>query len=230
MIDCSDLPRPRKRLTELMIKTALEKSSGKEAEYQAAAAKEWGLQFLRSPLEIIPSNDGKRVAGIRLSVNKVEGLGESAKFVQTEDVEDLECGLVLSSIGYKSYPIDPCIPFDHQLGIIPNNFGRVLHAPGLYCSGWVKRGPTGVIVTTMHDGFETAETVLEDVRSGLLDVSASKGGSKVIEALLKQRGIRPVTFPEWEKIDNVEVANGEKAGKPREKLLDVQQMIEVANQ
>ncbi|GCC36264.1 hypothetical protein chiPu_0014757 [Chiloscyllium punctatum] len=225
-----DLPRPRKRLTELMIKTALEKSSGKEVERQAAATKEWGLQFLRSPLEIIPSNDGKRVAGIRLSVNKMEGLGESAKFVQTGDVEDLECGLVLSSIGYKSYPIDPSVPFDHRLGIIPNNLGRVLHASGLYCSGWVKRGPTGVIVTTMHDGFETAETVLGDVRSGLLDVSASKGGSKVIGALLKQRGIRPVTFPEWEKIDNVEVARGEQAGKPREKLLDVQQMIEVASQ
>ncbi|XP_078426889.1 NADPH:adrenodoxin oxidoreductase, mitochondrial [Cetorhinus maximus] len=225
-----DLPRPRKRLSELMIKAALEKSPAKEAERQAAASKEWGLQFLRSPLEVIPSNDGKRVAGIRLSVNKLEGLGESAKSVQTEDIEDLECGLVLSSIGYKSHPIDPSVPFDEQQGIIPNNLGRVLHAPGLYCSGWVKRGPTGVIVTTMHDGFETAESVLEDVRLGLLDVSASKGGYKAVEVLLKQRGIRPVSFSGWEKINGVEVANGEEAGKPREKLLDVQEMIEVANQ
>ncbi|XP_072339157.1 NADPH:adrenodoxin oxidoreductase, mitochondrial isoform X2 [Scyliorhinus torazame] len=225
-----DLPRPRKRLTELMIKAALEKPSGNEAERRAAASKEWGLQFLRSPMEVIPGNDGKWVAGIRLSVNKLEGLGESAKFVQTEDVEDLECGLMLSSIGYKSYPIDPSVPFDHQQGIIPNNLGRVLHAPGLYCSGWVKRGPTGVIVTTMHDGFETAVSVLEDVRSGALDVSASKGGYEIMEALLKQRGIRPVSFSGWEKIDNVEVANGEKAGKPREKLLDVEEMVEVASQ
>uniref|UniRef100_UPI00398EAB38 NADPH:adrenodoxin oxidoreductase, mitochondrial isoform X2 n=1 Tax=Pristiophorus japonicus TaxID=55135 RepID=UPI00398EAB38 len=220
-----DLPRPRKRLTELMIKAALEKPSEKEAEHRAAATKEWGLQFLRSPVEIVPSNDGKRVAGIRLAVTKLEGSGKSAKAVQTEDVEDLECGLVLSSVGYKSYPIDPSVPFDQQQGIIPNNLGRVLQAPGLYCSGWVKRGPTGVIVTTMNDGFETAVSVLEDVRLGSLNVSASKGGFKDIEALLKQRGVRPVSFSEWEKIDAVEVAKGEKAGKPREKLLGVQEMI-----
>ncbi|XP_067860458.1 NADPH:adrenodoxin oxidoreductase, mitochondrial isoform X2 [Heptranchias perlo] len=167
-----DLPRPRKRLTELMIKAALAMSSEKEAERRAAATKEWGLQFLRSPLEILPSNDGKRVAGIRLSVTKLEGSGESAKAVQTEDVEDLACGLVLSSVGYKSHPIDPSVPFDQRQGIIPNHLGRVLHAPG----------------------------------------------------------IRSVSFSGWEKIDAVEVAKGEKADKPREKLLDVQEMIDTACQ
>ncbi|XP_051889080.1 NADPH:adrenodoxin oxidoreductase, mitochondrial [Pristis pectinata] len=225
-----DLPRPRKRLTELMIKAALEMSSAKEAELRAAATKEWCLRFLRSPLEIIPCKDGKRVGGILLSVTKLEGSFESARAIQTEDTEDLECGLVLTSIGYKSHPIDPSVPFDQQQGIIPNNLGRVLHAPGMYCSGWVKRGPAGVIATTMNDSFETAESVLEDIQSGILDVSASKGGFKVIEALLKQRGIYPVSFSGWEKINSFEVAKGEKAGKPREKLLTVTEMLEVANQ
>ncbi|XP_059804853.1 NADPH:adrenodoxin oxidoreductase, mitochondrial [Hypanus sabinus] len=225
-----DLPRPRKRLMELLIKTALENNSGKEAELQAAATKEWSLQFQRSPLEIIPTNDGKRVGGIRLSVTKLEGSEESAVAIQTEGVEDLECGLVLSSIGYKSHSIDPSVPFDQQQGVIPNKLGRVLHAPGMYCSGWVKRGPVGVIATTMNDSFETAESVLEDVQSGILDVSALKGGYKVIEALLKQRGICPVSFSGWEKIDSFEVTEGEKVGKPREKLLTVKEMLEVANQ
>ncbi|XP_072882849.1 NADPH:adrenodoxin oxidoreductase, mitochondrial [Hemitrygon akajei] len=225
-----DLPRPRKRLMELLIKTALENNSGKEAELQAAATKEWSLQFQRSPLEIIPTNDGKRVGGIRLSVTKLEGSEESAVAIQTEDVEDLECGLVLSSIGYKSHLIDPSVPFDQQQGVIPNKLGRVLHAPGMYCSGWVKRGPVGVIATTMNDSFETAESILEDVQSGILDVSALKGGYKVIEALLKQRGICPVSFSGWEKIDSFEVTEGEKVGKPREKLLTVKEMLEVANQ
>ncbi|XP_072098825.1 NADPH:adrenodoxin oxidoreductase, mitochondrial isoform X1 [Mobula birostris] len=225
-----DLPRPRKRLMELLIKTALESNAGKEAEFQAAATKEWSLRFQRSPLEIIPSNDGERVGGIRLSVTKLKGSAESAVAIQTEDVEDLECGLVLSSIGYKSHPIDPSVPFDQQQGVIPNKLGRVLHAPGMYCSGWVKRGPAGVIATTMNDSFETAESVLEDVQSGILDVSALKGGYKVIEALLKQRGICPVSFSGWEKIDSSEVTKGEKVGKPREKLLTVKEMLEVANQ
>ncbi|XP_069785544.1 NADPH:adrenodoxin oxidoreductase, mitochondrial isoform X2 [Narcine bancroftii] len=213
-----DLPRPRRRLIELMIKAALEMNSEKEAENRGAATKEWCLRFLRSPLQIIPSDDGKRVGGIRLSVTKLEGSAESAKAIQTEDIEDLECGLVLSSIGYKSHPIDPSVPFDQREGLIPNKLGRVLHAPGMYCSGWVKRGPVGVIATTMNDSFETADSVLQDVKSGRLDVSASKGGFKVIEALLEQRGICPVSFSGWKKIDCFEVAKGKKAGKPREKL------------
>lgn len=59
-----------------------------------------------------------------------EGSVASAKAIQTEDIEDLECGLVLSSIGYKSHSIDPSVPFDQQQGVIPNKLGRVLHAPG----------------------------------------------------------------------------------------------------
>lgn len=225
-----DLPRQRKRLIELLIKAGLEINSGKEAECRAAATKEWSLRFLRSPLEIVPSKDGKRVGGIRLTVTKLEGSVASAKAIQTEDIEDLECGLVLSSIGYKSHSIDPSVPFDQQQGVIPNKLGRVLHAPGVYCSGWVKRGPVGVIVTTMNDSFETAESVMEDVQSGILDVSASKGGFKAIEALLKQRGICPVSFSGWKKIDCFEMAAGEKVGKPREKLLSVKEMLKVANQ
>ncbi|XP_032900395.1 NADPH:adrenodoxin oxidoreductase, mitochondrial isoform X2 [Amblyraja radiata] len=225
-----DLPRQRKRLIELLIKAGLEINSGKEAECRAAATKEWSLRFLRSPLEIVPSKDGKRVGGIRLTVTMLEGSVASAQAIQTEDIEDLECGLVLCSIGYKSHSIDPSVPFDQQQGVIPNKLGRVLHAPGVYCSGWVKRGPVGVIVTTMNDSFETAESVMEDVQSGILDVSASKGGFKVIEALLKQRGICPVSFSGWKKIDSFEMAAGEKVGKPREKLLSVKEMLKVANQ
>ena len=59
---------------------------------------------------------------------------------------------------------------------------------GLYCSGWVKRGPTGVIVTTMNDGFETAEVILEDLKSGALEVAPSQLGAGPILQKLHERG------------------------------------------
>ncbi|XP_052543966.1 NADPH:adrenodoxin oxidoreductase, mitochondrial isoform X5 [Tympanuchus pallidicinctus] len=121
-----DAPRPRKRLTELMIKTALEKPREK-----AAVPRQWGLKFQRSPQEVLPTADGTRVRGVRMALTRLEGLGDSAKAVPTGDVEELECGLVLSSIGYRSLPLEPAVPFDAQHGIIPNSLGRVRGVPGL---------------------------------------------------------------------------------------------------
>nr|XP_041575819.1 NADPH:adrenodoxin oxidoreductase, mitochondrial isoform X2 [Taeniopygia guttata] len=178
-----DAPRPRKRLTELMIKTALEKPA--------------------------------------------EGSGDSARAVPTGDVEELECGLVLSSIGYRSLPLDPAVPFDSRRGVIPNSSGRVQGVPGLYCSGWVKRGPTGVIITTMNDSFDTAQSVLEDLQGGVLDVSLSREGFGLVESILHSRGVRPVSFSDWEKIDAAEVARGKAAGKPREKIVDPAEMLHI---
>ncbi|KAK1163894.1 NADPH:adrenodoxin oxidoreductase, mitochondrial isoform X1 [Acipenser oxyrinchus oxyrinchus] len=218
-----DIPRPRKRLTELLMKAALEKAAGKEAE------REWSLRFLRSPTHILPSPDRSRAAGIRLAVTRLEGSGEHARAVLTGEVEEVECGLIVSSIGYQSLPIDPTVPFDPRQAIIPNRMGRVQQAPGLYCSGWVKRGPTGVIATTMNDSFDTARSVLDDMESGQLDTSTPRAGSCAMHALLKQRGVTPVSFAGWEKIDAVETARGREVGKPREKLVDVRDMLKVAS-
>ncbi|XP_032640974.1 NADPH:adrenodoxin oxidoreductase, mitochondrial isoform X2 [Chelonoidis abingdonii] len=222
-----DVPRPRKRLTELMIKSALEKPGEKEAARWASATKEWGLKFQRSPLEVLPAADGKQARGIRMAVTRLEGSGESARAVPTGEVEELECRLILSSIGYRSLPLDSSIPFDPKLGIIPNSLGRVQGAPGLYCSGWVKRGPTGVIITTMNDSFDTAQSVLEDLQMGVLNLSNSKEGFKSVRSILHSRGVHPVTFSDWEKIDAAEVARGKLAGKPREKIVDPQEMLQL---
>ncbi|NXC21604.1 ADRO protein, partial [Corythaeola cristata] len=229
-----DAPRPRKRLTELMIKTALEKPGQKMMEMeaqaaavQAAAPREWGLKFQRSPQEVLPTADGRRVRGVRMALTCLEGSGDSAKAVPTGDVEELECGLVFSSIGYRSLPLDPAVPFDTQRGVIPNSSGRVEGVPGLYCSGWVKRGPTGVIITTMNDSFDTAQSVLEDLQVGVLDVSTSREGFGAVESILRSRGVRPVSFSDWEKIDAAEVARGKAAGKPREKIVDLQEMLQL---
>ncbi|KAM6473341.1 NADPH:adrenodoxin oxidoreductase, mitochondrial isoform 1-T1 [Liasis olivaceus] len=222
-----DIPRPKKRLTELMAKTALEEPSEEVGGRWASASKEWRLKFLRSPLEVLPTIDGKRARAIQLAVTRLEGAGDAVKAVPTGEVEELRSGLVFSSIGYKSLPIDPAVPFDSKRGVIPNNSGRVLGAPGLYCSGWVKRGPTGVIITTMNDSFDTAQSVLEDLQSGALELSGAKEGFDLVSHILRSRGVHPVSFLDWEKIDAVEVARGKLSGKPREKIVDQEEMLEL---
>ncbi|XP_030683694.1 NADPH:adrenodoxin oxidoreductase, mitochondrial isoform X4 [Nomascus leucogenys] len=246
-----EVPRPRKRLTELLLRTATEKPGPEEAARQASASRAWGLRFFRSPQQVLPSPDGRRAAGVRLAVTRLEvslmfpkdtpfpglchpacccphspqqGVHEATRAVPTGDMEDLPCGLVLSSIGYKSRPVDPSVPFDSKLGVIPNVEGRVLDVPGLYCSGWVKRGPTGVIATTMTDSFLTGQMLLQDLKAGLLP-SGPRPGYAAIQALLSSRGVRPVSFSDWEKLDAEEVARGRGTGKPREKLVDPQEML-----
>ncbi|XP_010890213.2 NADPH:adrenodoxin oxidoreductase, mitochondrial isoform X2 [Esox lucius] len=222
------LPRPRKRLTELLLKVAVETPEETELERRNSAKRAWGFRFFRSPVEILPSDDLTRAAGIRLAVNRLEGEGEDVWAVTTGEVEDVECGLVISSIGYKSLPIDPAVPFDPRKHIIPNTMGRVQKCAGLYCSGWVKRGPTGVIATTMNDSFDTARTLLHDMDEGTLDISTVKPGSAGVTTILEKRGVKPVLFSDWEKIDSEESKRGEARGKPREKLLDVGEMLKVA--
>ncbi|KAI4799212.1 hypothetical protein KUCAC02_017848 [Chaenocephalus aceratus] len=99
---------------------------------------------------------------------------------------------------------------------------------GLYCSSWLKTGPTGVIATTLNNSFDTVRSVLEGMDSGTLNTSAAKPGSQSINALLGNRGVKPVTFSEWKKIDSEEVRKGAAIGKPREKLLTVEEMLQVA--
>ncbi|KAM5135166.1 NADPH:adrenodoxin oxidoreductase, mitochondrial [Mantella aurantiaca] len=220
-----DLPRPRKRLTDLLLRSAVGKV-GEKGDLRGSRG-EWGLRFFRSPQAVLPSEDGKKVAGIRLSVTRLEGDRESAVAVPTGQTEDISCGMILSSIGYRSLPISPGVPFLHKKGIIPNSGGRVRGAAGLYCSGWVKRGPTGVIATTMADSFDTAESLLEDVQSGALNSAETRGGASAIRQLLLLRGVQPVSFSDWERIDAVETARGVEVGKPREKILDPEEMLQL---
>jgi NADPH-dependent glutamate synthase beta subunit-like oxidoreductase len=99
---------------------------------------------------------------------------------------------------------------------------------GLYTSGWLKRGPTGVIVSTMMDAQDTAATILEDLGKGLVPVSPEKKGGDAILSLLQEKGVKVVSFKDWKAIDAYEVAKGAERKAPREKLTDINQMLAVA--
>nr|XP_045594111.1 NADPH:adrenodoxin oxidoreductase, mitochondrial-like [Procambarus clarkii] len=225
-----NLPRPRKRLLELLAKTALDKPDAKLASSWAASERDWSFRFLLSPREILAAPGGQAVCGILLGKNRLEGDGLNQRAVQTDETETLECGLVLRSIGYRGINIDSLLPFNEQLGTISNDGGRVTGHNGVYVSGWISTGPVGVILSTMTSGFSTGKAIVADIEAGLVDASQPRGGNVEIMNILKERGVRPVSFDEWTRLDKYEVEAGTKLGKPREKVCNIKQMMNIIYQ
>jgi ferredoxin--NADP+ reductase len=163
------------------------------------------LRFLVSPVAILGD---ERVEAIELVRNElVDG-----RAVPTGETETIPCGIVFRSVGYRGVAL-PGLPFDERSCTIPNEGGRV--RPGLYCAGWIKRGPSGVIGTNKKDATETVEKLLEDARAGVLPVREDEGS---LEELLAERDVEAVLYAGWEAIDAAERAAGEPQGRPRVKL------------
>ena len=158
--------------------------------------------------------------------------GEDQAVEGTDMTETIECGLILRSIGYKSIPVEAGIPYDEKRGIIPNTQGRVEGENGLYCAGWLATGPRGVIVDTMNEAYKVGQVIVDDWKSGKVQqgdapAPSNKSGYTDVAKLFNERGIRPVSFENWEEIDRKEKEIGESSGKPREKFIDIKTMISV---
>jgi ferredoxin/flavodoxin---NADP+ reductase len=187
------------------------------------------MRFKRSPIEI--QGDGK-VEKLILGVNELYRNESGAiRARDTGDREEIECGLVLRSIGYKGVALGG-VPFDSGRGVIPNQGGRVIdpesgeQVRGHYVVGWIKRGPSGVIGTNKKDAQETVDALFTDLEAGA--VPEREAVEPSIEELLEQRAPNHVTYLGWEAIDAAEVAAGEPHGRPRIKFCNVEEMIEVA--
>ncbi|RIA91244.1 hypothetical protein C1645_796969 [Glomus cerebriforme] len=230
-VDIISKDRPLKRLMQI-----LEKGMSNSIGY-----KSWTLKFLRSPDEFIAhgNNDpfrAKYVRAVNFHINRLEGPLEKRVAVPTGKMEELETGLVLKSVGYRSIPLEG-LPFDEDKGIVPNYKGKILDSdsneqPGLYVAGWLKRGPQGVIATTMYDAFETAEVIVSDIRQNKPMISkdtinTAKQGSKAIIPILHQRGIRTISYEDWKKIEEKENEAGKAKHKPREKFARVEDVMHV---
>jgi ferredoxin--NADP+ reductase len=135
----------------------------------------------------------------------------------TGETYAIEAGLVISCIGYQTPPIAG-VPYEHGRGRFASDEGRVL--PGLYAVGWARRGPSGTIGTNKPDGARIAEMVLEDIGAG-----AGKTGRPGLDALLASRGVTPVTFRDWRRIEEAEIAAAAD-GHPREKFVSIAAMLE----
>ena len=182
------------------------------------------LRFLVSPVEILERNG--RVAGIRLVRNRLVQSGDDLKAEPTGEHEDLPVDLVFRSVGYRGVAL-PGLPFDEKRGVVPNERGRVLdpvHGSPLtahYVSGWIKRGPSGVIGTNKPDAGETAEAMLEDAAAG----RTLSPDREDIASLLRERQPHLVDWAAWQRLNEAESASGAAAGRPRVKHTRVEEML-----
>ncbi len=114
-----------------------------------------------------------------------------------------------------------------------NDRGRVIDedgAPvlGVYCTGWIKRGPSGIIGTNKKDATETATLLLEDVAAGRLAHRAD-ASAEAVDALLEERGVSHVSYAGWTAIDAAERSAGEPRGRPRVKLCSWDELLRAAS-
>jgi ferredoxin--NADP+ reductase len=167
------------------------------------------LAYRLTPLRLLGT---ERVAGIEFTTTG------------TDEVQQLETGLVLTSIGYRGKPIRD-LPFDESAAVVPNAGGRVIGAPGTYVAGWIKRGPTGFIGTNKSCAAETVLNLVADYNDGKLADPTAR--PPALEKLIRAR--RPAVFDAagWRAIDRAEIARGG-ADRPRDKFTAVPDMLAAA--
>jgi len=185
------------------------------------------LRFLLSPIEL---KGAGRVEQIELGHNRlVQSPKGDLKAESTGERETLPAGLVFRSVGYLGVAL-PGVVFDPKRGVIPNAEGRVLAAGGTpsqgeYVAGWIKRGPSGVIGTNKPDAVETSDALLSDYGEGRLTAPAA-ADRDAITGLLAERGVRMVSWQDWQRLDALERARGEPMGRPRLKFTRIEEMLE----
>lgn len=178
------------------------------------------LRYLTNPVAVLGS---PRVTGIRVQRNELvlDAAGRIA-VKASGTTEEIDCGLVLYAIGYAGTPVAG-LPFDSERTLIPNAKGRVRdpqtgeQIPGAYVTGWIKRGPTGVIGTNKTCADETVSSLVADYQAGILPepVRPSDG----ISALVRATQPEAFGYEGWRAIDRHERARGKPMNRPRRKLV-----------
>ncbi|CAH2100051.1 unnamed protein product [Euphydryas editha] len=219
----NSMPRPRKRLTELMLKSLNENTNTVNDNQKL-----FKPIFYRSPKKFLVNSE-KHLTGIELACNVLTGDKiEDQKCVSTKDSEILNCSLAFRSIGYKSVKVDNDLPFSSN-GVVINENGRVINTDvsdlaKLYVAGWLGTGPVGVILHTMSNAFQVAKLICEDLKK---QENYKKGGFLEFKNIINEK-TSVIDWSGWEKIDKYETEEGKKLGKPREKITCIEKMIQIA--
>jgi ferredoxin/flavodoxin---NADP+ reductase len=159
----------------------------------------------------------ERVTGLTVERTRLDGTGV---LTGTGELETVRAQMVLRSVGYQSVPL-PGVPFDEGSATVPNSEGRVLGAggeplPGEYVAGWLKRGPTGVIGTNKSDAAATVRSLLSDrAAGGPAGGQAAEAAARraSFEDLLAARGVVPVSYTDWLRVERAEAALGSELGR-----------------
>ncbi len=191
---------------------------------QQAQERRLHLHFFHSPLEVV--GEGGKVSAIKFKRTKLDGTGN---VVGTGEVVEYPAQAVYRAVGYFGSELDQ-IPFDSKAGVISNEEGRVLdesgkQIPGVYCTGWIKRGPVGLIGHTKADAIETISHLIEDRASWW---NPEQPDESAIVETLSSRGVEFIDWSHWLRIDAQERKLGESEGRERIKLFDRNQMLKVS--
>lgn len=205
---------PRRKNYEILKNLAAIGSRGRK--------KKFHIHFRKSPVEIVGSG---RVEKVIFEKNVLIGEPHQQKAKGTGVKEEVPCGIFFRSVGYRGIPIKG-LPFHDQAGVIPNQGGRLCDSEqiyyGLYTSGWIKRGPSGIIGTNKPDAEETVKNLLSDFEHLIPCPTPS---TEAVINLLKSRNVRIINFQDWKKIDAAEIERGKNVGKPREKFTSLSQTL-----
>ncbi|MFJ3669464.1 FAD-dependent oxidoreductase [Streptomyces sp. NPDC090106] len=184
------------------------------------------LHFFESPVEIL-GEDGK-VVGLRTERTELDGTGNVKG---TGSFTDWETGAVYRAVGYLSDKL-PKLPWDIDSGTVPDEGGRVIqesgaHLQSVYVTGWIRRGPVGLIGHTKGDANETVANLLDDFANERLQEPGSPEPESV-ETFLADRGVRFTTWEGWYKLDAAEKALGEPQGRERVKIVEREDMLDAS--
>ncbi len=192
----------------------------REAEV-GTASRRLHLHFFANPVEVV--GDGGAVSAFRFERTEPDGAGGVRG---TGEIREIPIQALYRAVGYFGSPLDG-IPFDDRHGVIPNHEGRVLDdsndvVPGIYATGWIKRGPVGLIGHTKSDAMETVGHLVNDQASWW---SPSNPEESAIVDLLTSRGVTFTDLDGWRRLDKHEKSLGEPVGRERIKVVDRDEML-----
>ena len=187
------------------------------------------LRLLVSPVELY-GNDAGEVDGMKIVKNELYLSDDgSLRPRATDQFEELDVDMVFRSVGYRGVALAD-LPFNNSWGVVPNEKGRVVDQEknetitGVYVSGWIKRGPSGIIGTNKPDAGETVDCMLEDLAAGAVLNPAAADSESALEMV---RTAQPdyVSWADWKRLQEMEEEKGQQEGRPRAKITSVKDML-----
>jgi adrenodoxin-NADP+ reductase len=242
--DPKTLPRIQQRIVQLLKKAPFTPET---------VEKSCKVEFLLSPTRFIATDS--KVSAIEFERQRLlDPISTASKIQGTGELHMINADVVFTSIGYTAISLQGMARLgpgiDVIRGIIPNDAGRAKtvstkdfgyvdneaamteRVPGVYVSGWVKTGPTGVIATTMYSAFETGDSLVQDWREGqsFLEPDAQNKGWEGFKREIEGVGGKPVEWDGWKGIEVEEGRRGSLVGKEREKIVDIQEMVNLVKE
>ena len=189
------------------------------------------LRFCVSPSAFVAEASG-RLSGLTLERNRLEAGPDGTVVARpTGETESLEAGLALTAVGFAADQI-PGVPFDDAARTVSNRDGRVFDpstgriVPNEYVVGWARTGAKGLIGSHRTGSAEGVARMLDDWRAGTA-APRDLPPREEMNARLSGRGVPVVAFSDWKRLDEVEVARGALRGAPRDKIADIQSMLDL---